>query len=245
VSGEKIEKPILYDYFLKSSRKLLNEYERSKEKQSAKGKGDSREKSLIKFLKGILPERISLHQGGEIWDSQNNKTEEIDIILYRDDCLKMDFEGTYAFLVEGVFAAIEVKSNLDKKELTNSIESMSRVKNLNIYSEKSYHGYGPIISCPLRIVFAYESISCESLISIINEHLTTLDLVCVLDKGALLIKNVDLHLKWQSESPIDWIPGRASALAFLYFYLASFSSGFISRPPSLQEYYTPLDEWYD
>ena len=244
MNEEKNIRPILYSYFLRSSKKLFNEYERSKEKQSTKGKGDSREKSLINFLKGILPERISLHQGGEIWDSQNNKTEEIDIILYKDGCLKMDFEETYSFLVEGVFAGIEVKSMLNRKELINSIESMKRIQDLKINSSISF-AVGNQLLRPLRIVFAYESMKYEKIISVINEYPITIDLVCVLDKGALLTKNVDVNLEWEPESHTHWIPGKASALGFLYFYLATFSSGFISRLPSLQNYYSPFDKWYD
>jgi len=106
-------RPVLYDYFKKSADVLLAEYERTKEQEASANIGYNRELFCNKFLSRVLPPRLTVRHG-EIWDSQGNKTGQLDVVILRDDTPSLTFGEADAFLAEGVFAVIEVKSNLTK-----------------------------------------------------------------------------------------------------------------------------------
>lgn len=129
---EEKELTILQQHLRARKEILRAEYELSKELKSARNLGDVRELFVHNFLAEHLPTKINYGRG-EIIDSTNANTGEIDIILYRDDSPVLSIGGSDVFLCEGVYAAIEVKSNLSNlknKEIVSAIDKLIKVKNL-------------------------------------------------------------------------------------------------------------------
>ena len=111
-----MNKSILYDYFDSIANELLSEFESSRLQKSSQDIGDNRESFINNFLKDCLPTKFHFGKG-EIWDNKENKTGQLDIIIVREDAPKLYFGSRNAYLGEGVFAVIEVKSNLTRKIL--------------------------------------------------------------------------------------------------------------------------------
>ena len=92
--------------------------------------GDAREHFIIEVLKKFLPANVIIGSG-QIIDVNNKKSKQIDIIIYRNDFPILRTFGTSdIYLVEGVLATIEVKSQLNETTLFEALENGKSVKNL-------------------------------------------------------------------------------------------------------------------
>lgn len=92
--------------------------------------GDAREAFVREVLGKFLPENITIGTG-EIVDSQGGRSKQIDLVIYRNDFPVLRTGGeSNVYLVEGVIAAIEIKSNLNKQELFKALDNSKSVKNL-------------------------------------------------------------------------------------------------------------------
>jgi hypothetical protein len=130
------QRPVLYDYFKDSSGVLLAQYNRSKGQEASANLGYNRELFCNEFLSHVLLPRLRNYRG-EIWDSQGNRTGQLDLIIIRDDAPILTFGGADTILAEGVFAVIEVKSNLTKVKLIEAINTLRRVRDLELRSHIS------------------------------------------------------------------------------------------------------------
>ena len=84
--------------------------------------GTAREDLLLAFLKSHLPTRCSVVKGGFIFDAAGNESKQIDLLVTNDLTLQFrqfhgaaDQIGKSFNCVEGCYAAISVKSTLDKR----------------------------------------------------------------------------------------------------------------------------------
>tara|TARA_R110002072_G_scaffold302999_3_gene491141 strand:+ start:85147 stop:86124 length:978 start_codon:yes stop_codon:yes gene_type:complete len=78
--------------------------------------GQVREFLVSNFLKSFLPECVEIGTG-RVFDSQGNRSKQIDIVLYDSRCPALRFpSGVGQFPIEGVIATIEVKSSLSSKQ---------------------------------------------------------------------------------------------------------------------------------
>lgn len=92
--------------------------------------GDARESFIRDILKRFLPNNI-LIGSGQVVDSQGNKSKQIDIIIYRNDFpILRTFGSSDVYLIEGVIATIEVKSQLNEETLYQALENGKSVRNL-------------------------------------------------------------------------------------------------------------------
>jgi hypothetical protein len=110
-------------------------------------KGTPREAFIKKFLQQHLSERVAIGTG-EIIDANSKPGEsrnQIDIVVYRRDYPRLDFEGGInAFLAESVVATIEVKSTLDEEGLRKCILAARNTKKLSRNIVTSFSaGYQP------------------------------------------------------------------------------------------------------
>lgn len=236
------QKPVIYNYFKDASDVLLAQYVMSKGQKASANSGHNREIFCNQFLSHILPHSLSNHRG-EIWDSQGNRTGQLDIVLIRDDVPILSFGGADTILAEGAFAVIEVKSNLTREKLIEAIETLRKVKDLKLGRVVSASlGAGPTLDRPLRCIFSYESATWDTITSEINkpENVGIADLICVLDKGVVISRGL---LNWDNDNPFFIINGSAAAIAFLYLHLASYSANFIGKVIDLIPYFQPLNEW--
>lgn len=240
-----VNRPLLFKYFEQSENLLLTEYARSKLQQASQNLGSNRELFCNSFLSRVLPHRLKISKG-EVWDGKGNKTGQLDTIVVRDDTPSLNFGDANTYLVEGVFAVIEVKSNLTRQKLQEAIETLKPVSDLSIHREGlSILSRPPdtILDRPLRCIFAYEGASWELLLDEIQkqEAWNLIDVICVLGKGAL-IRN-GLFFRWQETVKFGLSKGKATALGMLYFFLATFLTDFVVRTVSVRPYFEPFESW--
>ncbi len=155
------KKPVLFSYFEDTANVILSQYKRAGKLKSSTNIGKNREYFCNNFLKKVLPHRLSITTG-EIIDSENNQTGQLDLIINRDTCPALEFGSSNSFLAEGVFAVIEVKSNLNTKKLIEAGESREKVRKMSI-KNKSRCLAGPNLNRHLRIVFAYKGATWKTL----------------------------------------------------------------------------------
>jgi len=239
-----VKRSILYDYFRKSADVLLAEYERSKGQEASANIGYNRELFCNKFLSRVLPPRLTVRRG-EIWDSQGNRTGQLDVVILRDDTPSLTFGEANTFLAEGVFGAIEVKSNLTTTKLQEALTTLNRVKALSLSGDGAMITVGPVLNRPLRCVFAYEGAEWKTLLRELakSENAAVADLICILNSGALISRG--LLLNWEGDAPFYVCEGKAASLAWLYFHLVSYSTSFMGRTLSIVQYFEPLNGWVD
>ena len=237
-----VKRPILYDYFKKSADVLLAEYERSKGQEASANIGNNRELFCNMFLSRVLPPRLTVRRG-EIWDSQGNRTGQLDVVILRDDTPSLTFGEADTFLAEGVFGVIEVKSNLTTTKLQEALITLNRVKALNLLGGGTMITAGRVLDRPLRCVFAYEGATWRILLQelVKPENAAVADLICILSSGTLISRG--LILKWEGDAPFYVCGGKAASLAWLYFHLVSYSTSFMGRALSIVQYFEPLNGW--
>ena len=137
---------------------LLQKYKISANSGHTLHKGTPREAFIREFLQSHLSERVAIGTG-EIIDAQSKPNEarnQFDIVIYKRDYPKLDFGGGVSgFLAESVVATIEVKSHLDKKAMSQSIEAAYNAKKLQRNLVPSFSaGYLP--PSILSYVVAYD-----------------------------------------------------------------------------------------
>lgn len=241
-------KPTLLDYFEKKSKTLLSNFELSKQQNASTNLGNNRENFVKDFLKIALPPRLRNIYDGEIIDKDGKKSGQLDLMIIRDDAPCIDYGGSNSYLAEGVFAVIEIKSNLDKTKLIESKTILEKVSTLSV-NQSSVITAGSHIGRPLRIIFAYSGSELETLFGNILEEkaFDIFDLVCVLDKGVIVSKGRLLNVSNKQNNQLTeenfTIKGNASALGFLYYYLVQYGTSFSVGSINLENYFQPFDQW--
>lgn len=94
-------------------------------------KGRILEHIAVNFLRRFLPTRYSLGYGFVV-NAEGKKSRQIDIVIYDaiDNVPIFLSDAIGIFPVECVFAAIEVKTKLDKKELRSTLSSVKQLRSL-------------------------------------------------------------------------------------------------------------------
>jgi hypothetical protein len=235
-------RPILYSYFENTKNVLKAHYERSTAQEASTNLGRNREFFCSDFLAKVLPPKLQI-ASGEIWDSANFKTGQLDVIITRDDAPALNFGTDNTYLAEGVFAAIEVKSNLTRDKFVEAGNTLKKVQQLTINTSGGVIMVGEQLQRPLRIVFAFTGATSPTLLEEINNKGwgDLFDLICILDRG-VLVKKGGL-MEWADPSQFAEVKGGAAALGFMYFYLVTYGGGFIGRNINLGPYFNPIGNW--
>ncbi|MFI5218952.1 MAG: DUF6602 domain-containing protein [Bacteroidia bacterium] len=234
-------RPILYSYFEKTAKVLEANYERSADQNASNNLGKNRENFCSNFLANVLPPKLKINSG-EVWDSVGHKTGQLDLIITRDDAPALEFGSDNTYLAEGVFASIEVKSNLDRVKLIEAGNTLSKVEQLKI-NVGSMITIGKPLHRPLRIVFSYTGATWETLLDEINKRSwqELFDLISILDQGVLI--NKGRILKWTGDQQFLTVKGKAASVGFLYFYLTTYGTSFLGRNIELNPYFEPVGNW--
>ena len=241
-----MDKPILYDYFSKKVEVLLAKYNLSGEQNASRNLGDNRENFINLFLQEALPRCLEV-KCGEIIDNTGSKTGQLDTIIVRDDSPRLDFEGKNSYLAEGIFAVIETKSNLTTAKLAEAAKTLDKVRQLVINPPSISSGIN--LNRPLRILFAYEGASWDTIIKFLDENKwqDLFDLICVLNNGVYITKGelVFLYDKITNERLDEdlVLMTKASSLGFLNYYLWQYGTAFSVVDFNLQKYFLPLEGW--
>ena len=245
-----MKKAVLYKYFYKKAEELSAQYSLSSEQKSSRNIGDNREIFVNDFLDVCLPNRLSVKEG-EIWDKKGYKTGQIDTIIVRDDCPSLPFggrDGRNAYLAEGIFAVIEVKTKLSRKKLIEAGEKLEEVKALNVDFGLTMTSK-LVCERPLRLVFAYEGATWKTIENEIKNRgwETLFDIICILKQGALIsgFKDEERTTLFGSKKGEYLLisSGKASALGFLYYFLINYGVAFLARNFNIHQYFEPISSW--
>ena len=160
-------------------------------------RGGEAEDILIKFLNDHLPKRYAATSGFVI-DSSNDISKQVDVIVYdaiNSPVFRKD-ERVMILPSDNVAVAIEVKTNLNKEELVDAAQKISRVKSLkkspisNVDQQVTMTEV--VVTKTTGIVFAYSSTTTlETLannLADINKDIPFnewIDEIIVLDKGLI------------------------------------------------------------
>lgn len=183
----------LSDFFKDTSIELMDGYRKSSKVKHTSSKGRVREIFIKRFLEKLYPSKFEIGQECEIIDSTQYVSDEADIVICDKTLPIFDYEGTKLFLSAGVFAHIEVKSDL-ATTLTNALDKSASIKKLKRDVDismssgkikKTYFKRKTIFSC----IFAYEGPTKETFKKNIFEYYKKdkeidnwVDLICVLNK---------------------------------------------------------------
>ncbi len=243
MNSDQQKRPILFQYFEASANSLLADYTRSGLQKSSNNLGANREFFCNNFLSKILPLKLSINSG-EIWDSKGLKTGQLETIVTREDAPKLTFGEREAYLAEGVFAVIEIKSNLTREKLNEAGRQLINVKNLQIEISTGIIS-GTVINRPLRIVFAYEGATWKTLMNEITlqKWKNLFDLICILNRGVLIKTGLLLRSNVKKQYTYYIMNGKAASLGILYFYLISSTCSFLGRSLNFEKYFQPFDKW--
>ena len=201
-------------------------------------KGYGREALTGEFLESHLPDQIDFLTG-EIIDTEDNRSSQIDIILQSKNSPKIPLWGNiHLSYADSVIAAIEVKSNLNTDHLNLCLKASQKLKSLkrNTVLEGGNHRK-PLKKIPY-IIFAFTGLSKETIFKKINNFAVrhkldpeefTPDMIVVLDKDYYICRNDG----WQF--PIvpggffrDWNGVKDENLVGMYNYLNNLTQSYNS-----------------
>ena len=161
--------------------------------------GIAREGLISNFLKQNLPENIRYHSG-EIFDRNENRSGQIDIVLHPITSPKIYLHNTInIFPAETVLSAIEIKSNLStgisKGTLYEALNSCKKLKSLEIPTRRTDYIIDPQ-TVPF-IIFSYKGPTLKTLKKQIKNYndqpdinfRLLPDLIVVLERGYYLLKS--------------------------------------------------------
>jgi hypothetical protein len=177
----------LLEYFQNRADTLASEARGDRIYPNKPDSGSERENDLFTFLNNHIPFRCKVIKGGFIFDSNGNESNQIDLIITNDLTLQFrkseNISKEKSFnCIEGCYAAISVKSYLNKKELIESLENLGSIptdKKLKVHPYIT-NSQQLIDLTPQRIIFAYNGDSLQT----INGHLHNYYSTHHLDKRA-------------------------------------------------------------
>jgi hypothetical protein len=202
VIGDSLTKTLLERNFASARSSLVSYLEQSGLAKNGSVVGTARELAIRNFLESSLPSLIEF-KNGEIIDSHNNRSGQVDIILQTLSTVRIPLlNDTQIALADGVIAAMEIKSNLtwsDKSDSTlkHAINTICKIKNLNPDPVSSKYGQHTISKIPCFLV-SYKGMLKDRLLEILEKYEsdTTIkpemfwpDIIIVLKLGYCIFRN--------------------------------------------------------
>ncbi len=187
-------------------------------------KGSSREAQILDVLSALLPLRISVLRDGVIIDSSDTESPKFDALLVDRQFwpLLMQQDTVAVAMLESVLVAVEIKSSLGSKDLTDIINKSSFLRTMRCA------GRGAAVCPPVVVAFAYEcpNLPLAFFDFAVNFRLNPTkspSLVCTLNSGLLFLAHVDGTALVPTDVPTAGLvpaiagAGEDSLLIFLYF----------------------------
>ena len=188
---------------IRSDSQLIAEYFRTHPGEN----GRNKETILLNFLKTYLPRRYSTGTGF-IASSEPVLSNQNDIVIYDSFWSSTLFPelASQIFLIESVYAIIEVKSHLDETQLKSTINKAEKIKLMQVKGIKRMDNKG--IEQPCFCLFAYDSTDLPKLKLALQENYKNtplnqrIDFIVVLNKGMIYSGIYYEIVKYgQSDSP--------------------------------------------
>ena len=218
---------ILFKRFEDEIDHLKSEYKRVSIMDSSPDIGQLREIFIKHLLKNVLPSTVEICSG-VLFDAEDNRSHQQDIIIYRRDMPKLSFgEGQTQFLfAEGALATVEIKSNINESEFKRAMDNVKSVKSLKLNRKNVGWGRPPKeIMC---YIFGYDSVSLETFgkyvdnTSDINQKYL-FDYITVLDKFSVFKNDGTVFTKQGSETFVIDIAARWTILGLFIHLMANIS----------------------
>lgn len=185
-------------------------------------KGDASELNWIEWLRTYLPRRYEVDKAFII-DSENNFSEQIDLVIYDRQyspfVLKQD--GAVYIPAESVYAIFEIKQTLNKENLEYAFKKIKSVRVLKRTSAPIVHAGGkiPIPKLPFKIIGGiltlssdwktpFANIFSQSLINLDDD--SQIDICCILENTAFNIEYINATHNIESSSDRE---------ALIFFFL--------------------------
>lgn len=166
-------------------------------------KGDTSEYAWIEWLASYLPKRYSVDKA-IIIDSENNISEQIDIVIYDNVYSPFVFnqDGVIYIPSESVYAVFEVKQEMTKANIDYAMGKISSVRNLKRTSATITYAGGkyepkkpsPILGGLIALTSSYDISESKAFADNIvsNNEMSQIDIGIVLDGGAFSIDDKKL-----------------------------------------------------
>lgn len=206
--------------------------------------GENRERILMDFLAKHIPSRFTVEQRAIIFDSNYNRSDQVDIIIYEHNYPKLGGQSPTLYFVEGVGGFLEVKSTLDKKTLKDSLENIASVKRLKISPTNMIIGN---ISQPDLLfggIFAFKNtLSKEDILEILNKAVREKGVKLLPDfvysNDGLFIFKSDQHFIEGKPVLNDYIFVESECTKLFHFliHISRYISGMNLVPIDLREYF--------
>lgn len=198
------------DYFLEtlklSTKRIATDFEATKQVWHNASVGMLREKVIKDILKPYLPDCYGI-SGGLCYDQEENKSRQLDIILY--DSLfsyRLPFGNDFiVFPCESVYGSIEVKTTLNKDTIQESIENIVSLKRLKRKDATEFditphlelkingQNLGTKKNNYFGVVFSYQSSEVETIMKNLSECSIPDDISLLPDMFVLLDKHTIIH----------------------------------------------------
>lgn len=146
-------------------------------------KGTFREQIIKKFLRPFLPGCYGI-SGGQAFSSDGSLSKQLDIVIYDQlySYVAPYMEDFIYFPCESVYGNIEIKSNLNMQSFIEAVDNIASLKSLKREKIDTYYS-NPMKRLDIKnvnwdiqttneyfgIIFAYESVKAETVLSYIQE----------------------------------------------------------------------------
>ena len=152
--------------------------------------GKYREYLVTKVLQKIIPSKYSI-TNGFIIDSDNNISQEMDVIIYDKNYVPPFFDETYTVVpIEAVIAVIQVKTTLKSDTLNDSIKNLNSIDKLNSKTGgKIISANGTLITekryiKQYKIIIAYQTTYTDS--HDFSNIMKDIDMLYIVEKNKIL-----------------------------------------------------------
>ncbi|HSB71284.1 MAG TPA: DUF6602 domain-containing protein [Candidatus Methylomirabilis sp.] len=152
----------LRDYWESVGKALRREAEVASVFPNTADIGVSRERLYIEFLRAHVPAFCTVSLGGFAFGADGSESRQIDVLVASGSSLRFDFlnkdrQGKSFACVDGLVAAVSLKSNLDGKEIADAVENLASLP-LVAPIGGLYHPMGPRLkdydAWPLKVIYA-------------------------------------------------------------------------------------------
>lgn len=126
--------------------------------------GQSRETVYAEILRHHLPSSCNVTFGGFLFGQAGDESKQLDIIVTDSSSLQYNFHrggaGKSFACVDGCIAVVSVKSNLDSRELVDSLKNIASLPEKLPLGTRGQPGlnFGSYQDWPLKIIFAHEGV---------------------------------------------------------------------------------------
>lgn len=132
--------------------------------------GTARERLYVEFLRAHVPAFCTVSMGGFVFGEDGSESKQIDVLVAAGSSLRFDFnnrngDGKSFCSVDGLVAAVSLKSRLDGKEIREGVQNLASIPAVQPIGQR-YFPMGPRIenyeSWPFKVLYAPDGVTVET-----------------------------------------------------------------------------------